>query len=105
MVQALHHPQAKRALAIQHLRDAPAWPDIGLQVFREQTLLIHAEFDGLHRIGRADGVMLVLVSLHQGHQHLPLVHLGGSLRRLENGFQPPKHGAQVIVVAYWLNNH
>ena len=32
VVQALHHPQAQLALAIQHLRYAPTGPDVGFQI-------------------------------------------------------------------------
>jgi hypothetical protein len=54
-VQRADHAQAERPLAREHLGDAGATADEGLQIILREPLLVHAEADSVNGIGKADG--------------------------------------------------
>ncbi len=80
-MQSADHGQRQRALAAQDFVNAVALAYDGLQIFDRQTALLHPEFDGLDRVGRADGKVPGLVGLHQRGQDVEAI----TLRRAQIG--------------------
>src|SRR5690625_803672 len=99
-MQLADHVQGEAALAAQHLVDAIGAADGGNQVPDCQTLLIHAEFDGLHWIWRSDGFVFRFIGLHQEKQNFEMIALRRAGLRLvvECGGQLSQ-GAPVIVIS------
>ncbi|WP_295433165.1 hypothetical protein [uncultured Thiodictyon sp.] len=58
-----HHRRQILADSIRYCREHK-----GLEL---NDYVVHAEFDGLHRVSSADGVVSILVSLNQRHEHPP----------------------------------
>ncbi len=74
------------------VRQAPR-ANKGLKIMGSPALLLHAEFDGLHRVGRADGVVPVLVGL------------GPTGFGLKNRLELCEGSAQIVVVTDGFNVH
>lgn len=66
--------------------------DVRLHVLGLQALLFHAEFDGIHHVCRANGVVFGLTRLDQDDQNLYSVGLKCALRELKHRLQSGKSG-------------
>ena len=77
-VQFPDHRHGEFSLAIEHLINPVAPPDHGLQVFRFEPLLIHAELDGLYRIGQINRMVLDLVGFNERKQNFKAVAVGSA---------------------------
>lgn len=95
VVQALDHAQAERPLAAQHLGYPPTRTDERLQVTRRQSVLLHAELDGFHRVGGSEVVVLVFVGLNERHQDIAIVRLCTALLGPEDLLEAAKSPLKV----------
>lgn len=86
VMQALDHAQAECTLTVQHFRHAATRANEGLQVTRGQALLLHTEFDGVHGVGGADGVVPVLVGFDHGDKDFHLISSGRTGFGLKHAF-------------------
>ena len=73
-------------LPCQHLRHLGGAADERNQVFGLQTLLLHAEADGLYRAGQTDGKGFFLVQLNERGEQFKLVSLRRAGFGVEDGF-------------------
>ncbi|MNG13652.1 hypothetical protein D3C84_973420 [compost metagenome] len=71
------HRQGERALAVEHLIDAIASTDGRLQILCRQPGLLHAELDGLDRVGQVNREVLAFIGFGQGQQHLEAIAVRG----------------------------
>ena len=51
---------------------------------------IHAKFDGLNRVGGANGEVFLLIGLDQSNQHVTLIGLFRASSGLKHQFQLPE---------------
>jgi hypothetical protein len=76
--------------------------DVGHHVGHTQPVLLHAQFDGLDRVRRGDRVVLCLIGLHQGSDHLEALAFGRVGRGVEildvGPLHPVSHGDDQPVV-------
>ena len=104
VVQSLDLFQAEWPLAIQDLGHPSACTDEGLQITGRQPVLLHAEFDGFHRVRGPEVVVLVLVGLDERHQDIALVSMRSALACLEDLLQAAQYPLQVVIVPDRLSN-
>src|SRR5262249_36155464 len=74
-MQAANHRDRESALSVQDLGDPGARADDVFQVSSRKALLLHAELDGLDRVGRIHRIMLGLVRIDEGRKHIQPIAL------------------------------
>ena len=77
-MQAADHRNRQSALSIQNLGDAGARAYNLLQVPSREPLLLHTEFDGLNGIRWVHWVVLRLIGIDEGREHIQSVTVGRS---------------------------
>src|SRR5216683_7480718 len=93
--EAPNHRQRQRAPAAEYLGNAALAADRRDQVDLLQPGLLHAELDGLDRVGQGHRMMLALIGLDEGGQNLEPVTLGRSRRRVKKSIDLAER--QIIV--------
>jgi len=81
-VQAPDHVERERAATVEYLRYPAAAAENQFKIAPGQPLLLHAELDGVDRIGRIDGIVRLLVSADEQQQDLAPIRIARTLRRL-----------------------
>ena len=69
-MQATDHRDREPALSVQDLGDPSARADDLFQILSREPLLLHTELDRLDRIGRVHRVVLRLVRIDEGREHI-----------------------------------
>src|SRR6266481_2401960 len=70
LMQATDHRDREPALSVQDLGDPSARADDLFQILSREPLLLHTELDRLDRIGRVHRVVLRLVRIDEGREHI-----------------------------------
>jgi hypothetical protein len=93
-VQAADHVDRQASAAIEHFGDAGPGAENALQILSREPLLLDPELDRLDRIRWVDRVMLALIGVDQGSQHIEPV----TFRRARAGAPQPIDLCQGYIV-------
>jgi hypothetical protein len=91
-VQGPDHGEAEAALAVEDFGDFAFAFDVLGEVSRFQAQLIHAETNGLHGVGRRNGMMRLFVVLNQQRPYFQFLLLWGAGFRVHEGLHMGEGG-------------
>jgi len=75
-VQPLNHAKGQWSFPGQNLIHPILATNNRYQIFDTKTLLLHSEFDGLHRIWETDWIVVSFVSLNERYKNIKAIALG-----------------------------
>ena len=102
LMQGSHHRQTQGQFVIKYFRHFAGATNIFCQILARQSFLVHSELYGFDRIGKANGIVLILVIGYKHTQQFQFVFLFLSrIGNLHQFFNSPK---SILILFFSFND-